>query len=107
MEFFFFFSSRRRHTRWNCDWSSDVCSSDLSRDLRESCYAALVACARSGAVRIGVGAASRGEIDRINILRASLAAMARAVAGLELTPDIALVDGNVAPTLPCVVKTIV
>src|SRR5689334_24081382 len=27
--FFFFFSSRRRHTRWNCDWSSDVCSSDL------------------------------------------------------------------------------
>src|SRR5438309_5536963 len=29
----FFFSSRRRHTRWNCDWSSDVCSSDLIRDL--------------------------------------------------------------------------
>src|SRR5579862_6320980 len=27
--FSFFFSSRRRHTRWNCDWSSDVCSSDL------------------------------------------------------------------------------
>src|SRR6266481_3405905 len=27
----FFFSSRRRHTRWNCDWSSDVCSSDLTR----------------------------------------------------------------------------
>src|SRR5689334_23521994 len=25
----FFFSSRRRHTIWNCDWSSDVCSSDL------------------------------------------------------------------------------
>src|SRR6516164_6666784 len=24
----FFFSSKRRHTRWNCDWSSDVCSSD-------------------------------------------------------------------------------
>src|SRR6266568_8107370 len=28
---FFFFSSRRRHTSWNCDWSSDVCSSDLLR----------------------------------------------------------------------------
>src|SRR5437588_6726914 len=27
---FFFFSSRRRHTRSLCDWSSDVCSSDLS-----------------------------------------------------------------------------
>src|SRR6266481_9442603 len=30
MFLFFFFSSRRRHTRWNCDWSSDVCSSDLA-----------------------------------------------------------------------------
>src|SRR5436190_5544468 len=29
--FFFFFSSRRRHTRSLCDWSSDVCSSDLVR----------------------------------------------------------------------------
>src|SRR2546427_7490883 len=29
MCFFFFFSSRRRHTRFDCDWSSDVCSSDL------------------------------------------------------------------------------
>src|SRR6266487_6152590 len=28
---FFFFSSRRRHTRWTGDWSSDVCSSDLGR----------------------------------------------------------------------------
>src|SRR6266480_5153077 len=31
--FFFFFSSRRRHTRLTCDWSSDVCSSDLERRL--------------------------------------------------------------------------
>src|SRR2546430_9440643 len=29
MFLFFFFSSRRRHTRFDCDWSSDVCSSDL------------------------------------------------------------------------------
>src|SRR5207237_2793393 len=29
----FFFSSRRRHTRFKCDWSSDVCSSDLFRPL--------------------------------------------------------------------------
>src|SRR5207237_7229124 len=29
--FFFFFSSRRRHTRFKCDWSSDVCSSDLCK----------------------------------------------------------------------------
>src|SRR5690348_13704543 len=35
---FFFFSSRRRHTRWTGDWSSDVCSSDLGAeklDFRE------------------------------------------------------------------------
>src|SRR5215204_4062172 len=32
---FFFFSSRRRHTRSLCDWSSDVCSSDLDLDARE------------------------------------------------------------------------
>src|SRR6266567_4555122 len=33
---FFFFSSRRRHTRFDCDWSSDVCSSDLDGgDARE------------------------------------------------------------------------
>jgi ribonuclease HII len=79
----------------------------LSRELRESCYDALLAFARIGAVSIGVGAAGRPEIDRINILRASLAAMARSVAALRLRPDIALVDGNVAPQLPCPVKTIV
>src|SRR2546427_3500694 len=33
----FFFSSRRRHTRFDCDWSSDVCSSDLDDD--QSIYA--------------------------------------------------------------------
>src|SRR5690606_23980242 len=33
---FFFFSSRRRHTRFSRDWSSDVCSSDLSRDVADS-----------------------------------------------------------------------
>src|SRR5690606_40733371 len=32
---FFFFSSRRRHTRFSRDWSSDVCSSDLGHDLRQ------------------------------------------------------------------------
>src|SRR5207253_6114022 len=34
---FFFFSSRRRHTRWPRDWSSDVCSSDLGRVLIARC----------------------------------------------------------------------
>src|SRR5205085_7987664 len=37
--FYFFFSSRRRHTRFDCDWSSDVCSSDLldSRNGQLAC----------------------------------------------------------------------
>src|SRR5256886_7192605 len=34
MTVFFFFSSRRRHTRFDCDWSSDVCSSDLDGRAR-------------------------------------------------------------------------
>src|SRR5688572_32043154 len=34
--FCFFFSSRRRHTRFDCDWSSDVCSSDLASLLGPS-----------------------------------------------------------------------
>src|SRR6266480_5785307 len=36
--FFFFFSSRRRHTRLTCDWSSDVCSSDLAVGWRQTNY---------------------------------------------------------------------
>ena len=79
----------------------------LTRETREVCCRALFACARIGMVRIGVGAASAREIDRINILRASLLAMRRAVAALGIMPDIALVDGNVAPPLPCPVKTVV
>src|SRR6266481_6834971 len=41
----FLFSSRRRHTRWNCDWSSDVCSSDLGEPtgmLKEDAAMSLV-----------------------------------------------------------------
>src|SRR5580704_9527667 len=36
----FFFSSRRRHTRWTGDWSSDVCSSDLTKPDAERPYRA-------------------------------------------------------------------
>src|SRR5688572_30879138 len=35
---FFFFSSRRRHTRFDCDWSSDVCSSDLDGRGKSSAF---------------------------------------------------------------------
>src|SRR2546430_8355680 len=43
--YYFFFSSRRRHTRFDCDWSSDVCSSDLSvmeSISRSSCLSAIL-----------------------------------------------------------------
>jgi ribonuclease HII len=56
---------------------------------------------------IGIGAASVREIDRINILRASLLAMQRAVRALGIVPDAALVDGNIAPALPCPARTVI
>src|SRR5688572_32098040 len=40
---FFFFSSRRRHTRFDCDWSSDVCSSDLLNSLLDEIFNRYVA----------------------------------------------------------------
>src|SRR5260370_27515646 len=52
----FFFSSRRRHTRFKCDWSSDVCSSDLPQHFTFSKVACWVA-ADAGA-RLAEG---RGE----------------------------------------------
>src|SRR2546430_11253588 len=51
----FFFSSRRRHTRFDCDWSSDVCSSDLVRGLAVSALVLLVAFAFGAHMRSGVG----------------------------------------------------
>ena len=56
---------------------------------------------------IGVGAASVAEIDRLNILQASLLAMRRAVLRLGHVPDLVLIDGNRAPELPCPAQTIV
>jgi ribonuclease HII len=79
----------------------------LSIGERESCYRALRRCAERGAASIGVAAASVTEIDRINILRAALLAMTRAVAVLGVRPDTALVDGDVAPPLSCAVQTVV
>ncbi|MSO80995.1 MAG: ribonuclease HII [Alphaproteobacteria bacterium] len=54
-----------------------------------------------GTVLIGVGQASVEEIDCINILRATLLAMRRAVDALPGVPAFALVDGNFLPDLPC------
>ena len=54
-----------------------------------------------------VAHASVEEIDRLNILRASLLAMRRAVEALALRPDEAWIDGNICPDLPCAARAFV
>jgi len=54
-----------------------------------------------------VASASVEEIDRLNILAATMLAMRRAVDGLGISPQLALVDGNCAPRLACAVQTVV
>jgi ribonuclease HII len=62
---------------------------------------------RTHATAWALGMASVEEIDRLNILQATLLAMQRAVQGLAMTPDLVLVDGNRAPRLSCPVRTVV
>ena len=54
-----------------------------------------------------IASASVDEIDRLNILQATLLAMRRAVESLSVVPDLARVDGNRPPVLSCAVETIV
>lgn len=75
----------------------------LSRKRRE----ALAEEIRRGARAWALGRAEVEEIDRLNILRATLLAMHRAVVGLAVRPDVAYVDGNLAPALPCATVTVV
>ena len=79
-------------------------SKRLTPDERLEAFLAIRA---SGRAEIGVGAASVAEIVRLNILHASLLAMRRAVARLPAVPDLALVDGDRPPRLPCPVKCVV
>ena len=57
--------------------------------------------------QVGLGAASVTEIDRLNILAATMLAMRRAILALSVVPDLALIDGNRAPDLPCPARTLV
>ena len=77
-------------------------SKTLSPAHRETLYDALVGCAR-----IGVGVASVAEIDRLNILAATMLAMRRAVDDLGVVPGHVLVDGNRLPELPCPATAVV
>jgi len=76
----------------------------LPEDVREELYAKIV----GTALAWHVVAIEVAEIDRINILQATLAGMARALAALVPTPTHALIDGNVLPrNLPCSAKAVV
>ena len=55
---------------------------------------------RENAISYCIASASVEEIDRLNILEADLLAMRRAIAGLSTTPDLALIDGNIARDFP-------
>ena len=79
-------------------------SKKLSAAERLAAYDALRA---YGSADIAVGAASVREIERLNILHASMLAMARAVLRLAIAPDLALVDGNTKPRLLCAVRCVV
>jgi len=59
------------------------------------------------AIATAVAYASVEEIDRLNILQATMLAMQRAVAGLGVRPDEAWIDGNRCPLLPCPARAIV
>lgn len=54
-----------------------------------------------------LGRAERHEIDEINILKATMLAMQRAVNGLKIHPDFVLIDGNKCPILTCPVQAVV
>ena len=77
-------------------------SKALDRDRREALFIEILATAE-----VGIGSLSAAEIDRINIRQATLLAMCRALEALPCLPDVALVDGNDPPNLPCPVHTIV
>ena len=78
-------------------------SKKLSAARRESLCAQILA----QALCCSVARASVEEIDRLNILQATMLAMRRAVAGLRLKPALVLVDGNRLPVLDVVAQAIV
>ncbi|MCW8955743.1 MAG: ribonuclease HII [Gammaproteobacteria bacterium] len=78
-----------------------------SKKLSEKKREVLAEQIRERALAWSVVSVEADEIDRINILQASLLAMKQAVESLPLAPDLALVDGNKCPDLSCRVEAIV
>lgn len=80
---------------------------DDSKKLSPRRRAALEILIKERALSWSVAMADVLEIDRMNILMASLLAMKRAVEGLEIQPQFALIDGNKLPDLNCLACTVV
>ena len=78
-----------------------------SKKLSEARRDALAPIIRERALAWALGRAEVEEIDRINILQASLLAMRRAVLALSTPPEFALIDGNRCPELPCPSEAVV
>lgn len=78
-----------------------------SKKLSEKKRDALFDIIRENAVAYCVASATEAEIDEINILQATFLAMKRAVEGLNIQPDIVLVDGNQTPPISLPVRTII
>jgi ribonuclease HII len=78
-----------------------------SKKLSANRRAQLAVEIRERALAWSLGRAEVEEIDRINILQASLLAMQRAVGALSLLPELVLVDGNRCPSLACPVRAVV
>jgi ribonuclease HII len=74
----------------------------LTAARREALFPEILATAQ-----VGIASVSHREIDSINIRQASLLAMCRALAALPCRPDMALVDGNDPPPLPCSTEAVV
>ncbi|MCG9678019.1 ribonuclease HII [Vibrio sp. Isolate24] len=71
-----------------------------SKKLTEKKRLALLPEIKEKALAWSVGRCSPSEIDQLNILQATMVAMQRAIEGLNVTPDLALIDGNRVPNLP-------
>ncbi len=78
-----------------------------SKKLSEKKREALVPLIQERALAFAYGRAEVAEIDQLNILRASLLAMQRAVAALPLQPDELEVDGHICPQVPMPVRAII
>ncbi len=78
-----------------------------SKKLSEKRRLALYDEIKEKALAWSLGRAEPEEIDQLNILHATMLAMQRAVAGLQLTPDLVLIDGNRCPVLAMPAQAVV